>query len=76
MGQVSTEQTVQIIDAVSNAMNHPEFIGRSEPNMAFGLMALIALLPMIVGGVVAWFKRHVIIGWVKNRTKIGQKNEW
>jgi len=69
MGQVSTEQTVAIIDAVANAVNQPDPVMHSEPNMAFGMLALLALLPMIAGGIVAWFKRHVIIGWVNDRKK-------
>ncbi len=69
MGQVSTEQTIQIIDSVANAINNSDPVMRSEPNMNFGILALLALLPMIAGGTVAWFKRHIIIGWVKDRKK-------
>ncbi len=67
MGMIPTEQTVAIIKAVGEAI--PEPVMKSEPNMAFGMLALLALLPMVAGGVVAWFKRHLIIGWVKNRKK-------
>lgn len=69
MGMIPTEQTIAIIDAVANVVKHQDPVMKSEPNMAFGMLALLALLPMIAGGVVAWFKRHIIIGWVKDRKK-------
>ena len=66
---IPAEQTIAIIDSVANALKDPDPVMRSEPNMAFGMLALLALLPMIAGGIVAWFKRHIIIGWVKDRKK-------
>jgi len=68
MGMIPTEQTVAIIEAVGEAIKTDPAM-KSEPNMAFGMLALLTLLPMIAGGVVAWFKRHIIIGWVKDRKK-------
>ncbi len=70
MGQVNTEQAIQIFNAGAeaiNTLNKADPVMRSEPNMAFGMLALLALLPMIAAGVVAWFKRHIIIGWVNDR---------
>ena len=70
MGQINTEQAVQIIEAVGNAkaqVAEATTTMHAEPNMDFGTLALLALLPMIAGGVVAWFKRHIIIGWVKGK---------
>ncbi len=51
MGQVSTEQTVQIIDSVANALNksHPEEVMRSEPNMNFWPLLLLAIIPVVLG---------------------------
>ena len=57
MGQVSTEQTVAIIEAVGDAM--PDPVMRSEPNMAFWPLLLIAVIPVILAPFVAtWFKRR------------------
>jgi hypothetical protein len=43
MGQMSTEQTVQIIDAVGNAQM------KAEPNMNFSYLLLLAVVPVVLG---------------------------
>ena len=48
MGFVNTEQTVAIIEAVGEAV-HPEFIGRSEPNMNFSYLLWLAVIPVLLG---------------------------
>jgi len=56
MGFVSTEQTVAIIDAVGNAM--PDKVMRSEPNMAFWPLLVIAVVAAAVPVfLVRWLKR-------------------
>jgi len=47
MGFVSTEQTVAIIEAVGEAI--PEQPIRSEPNMAFWPLLLLAIIPVVLG---------------------------
>jgi len=52
MGQVSTEQTVAIIESVSNAMNQPDpVIQIIQPDPNYWWLALIAVLPVIAGGI-------------------------
>jgi len=55
MGFVSTEQTVAIIEAVGEAM--PDPVMRSEPNMNFVPLALIAVLPVIIIPIFLWIKK-------------------
>ena len=56
MGQVSTEQTVQIIKAVGDAM--PDKM-HAEPNMNFWPLLLIAVIPVVLAPFIAtWFKRR------------------
>jgi hypothetical protein len=59
MGQVSTEQTVAIIEAVGEAMPNPTM--HAEPNMNFWPLLLIAVAPVILAPFVAW--------WWKRRKK-------
>ena len=56
MGFVSTEQTIAIIDAVGEAV-HPEFIGRSEPNMAFSRLLFLAIIPVLIIPLFLWGKK-------------------
>ena len=58
MGQVSTEQTVRIIEAVGEAM--PDTM-QAESNMSFWPLLLIAIAPVILAPFVAW--------WWKRRKK-------
>ena len=57
MGLVNTEQTVAIIDAVGEAINNaqPEPIPVT-PDVNYWALGLIALVPIIAGGVLAFFK--------------------
>ena len=56
MGLVTTEQTVAIIEAIGEAMPEPAVM-RSEPNMNFVPLALIAVLPVIVIPIFLWVKK-------------------
>ena len=57
MGQVSKEQTVEIIEAVGEAMPDPTM--HAEPNMSFWPLLLIAVIPVVLAPFVAtWFKRR------------------
>ncbi len=57
MGQVSTEQTVRIIEAVGEAM--PDSTMHAEPNMSFWPLMLIAVVPVILAPFVAtWIQRR------------------
>ena len=52
MGQIITEQAVQIIDSVSNAMAQPDpVIQIIQPDPNYWWLALIAILPVIAGGI-------------------------
>ena len=53
MGQVSTEQTVRIIEAVGDAM--PDSTMAAEPNMSFWPLLFIAIAPVILAPFVAWW---------------------
>jgi hypothetical protein len=58
MGQVSTEQTVAIIEAVGEAIKTDTVI-HPEPNMAFWPLLIIAIVPVILAPFVAmWFKKR------------------
>ena len=46
MGQVSTEQTVAIIEAVGNAKAQSH---KAEPNMDFSYLLLLAIVPVLLG---------------------------
>ena len=59
MGQVSTEQTVAIIEAVGNAI--PETKMKSEPNMNFWPLLFIA----VVGAAVP----VILTRWLMKRNK-------
>ena len=57
MGQVSTEQTVRIIEAVGDAMPDPTM--HAEPNMGFWPLLLIAVIPVVIAPFAAtWWKRR------------------
>ena len=56
MGFVSTEQTVAIIEAVGEAMPDP-VVMKSEPNMAFGRLLLLAIAPVIIIPFFLWVKK-------------------
>ena len=60
MGQVSTEQTVAIIEAVGNAIPEPTPM-QAEPNMNFWPLLAIAVVPVILA--------PFITMWVKKRMK-------
>ena len=49
MGFVSTEQTVAIIEAVGDAIPEAAPVMRSEPNMNFWPLLLIAVMPVWLG---------------------------
>jgi len=54
MGQVSTEQTVAIIEAVQQ---DPRM--HAEPNMSFWPLLLLAVIPVILAPFVAtWFQKR------------------
>ena len=56
MGQVSTEQTVRIIEAVGDAMPDPTM--HAEPNMGFWPLLFIAVIPVVLAPFVAmWLRR-------------------
>lgn len=46
MGQVSTEQTVRIIEAVGEAI--PDPVMQAEPNMSFWPLLLLAVIPVVI----------------------------
>jgi len=48
MGQVSTEQTVAIIEAVGDAIA-PAPVMQAEPNMNFWHLLWLAIIPVILG---------------------------
>lgn len=54
MGQVSTEQTVRIIESVSDAINtnQPEAV-QSDPN--YWWLLLLAIIPVVLGW---WLNRR------------------
>ena len=54
---MSTEQTVKIIDAVSSAIDaaNPE-VTTVVADTNYWWLAIIAILPIIMGGIFAWFK--------------------
>ena len=57
MGQVSTEQTVAIIEAVGEAI--PDPVMQAEPNMSFWPLLLIAVIPVVLAPFVAtWFQKR------------------
>jgi hypothetical protein len=57
MGQVSTEQTVAIIEAVGDAVNPS--VMRAEPNMSFWPLLLIAVIPVVLAPFVAtWIRKR------------------
>ena len=57
MGQVSTEQTVAIIEAVGDAMPDPTM--HAQSNMNFWPLLLIAVIPVVLAPFVAtWFQRR------------------
>ena len=55
MGQVSTEQTVEIIEAVGDAINaaSPEVV-QIQPEPNYWWLLLIAVVPVLLG---LWIKR-------------------
>jgi hypothetical protein len=57
MGQINTEQAVEIIEAVGNAI--PESTPmQAEPNMNFWPLLAIAVVPVVLAPFVAmWVKR-------------------
>lgn len=62
MGQVSTEQTVAIIEAVGNAI--PDKM-QSQPNMNFWPLLFIAVVPVVLTPFIAI--------WLKKRKKHGKR---
>jgi len=46
MGQVSTEQTVRIIEAVGDAMPDPAI--QAEPNMSYWWLLSLAVVPVLL----------------------------
>jgi len=44
MGQMSTEQTVKIIEAVGDASKM-----KAEPNMNFSYLLILAVIPVLLG---------------------------
>jgi len=46
MGQVSTEQTVAIIEAVGDAI--PDPVMQASPNMSFWPLLLLAIIPVLL----------------------------
>ena len=59
MGQVSTEQTVAIIDAVGEAVSNaqPDVVMKSEPNMNFWPLLMIAIVPVIIVPLFLYIKK-------------------
>ena len=59
MGFVSTEQTTAIIDSVARVVeaNNPDVVMRSEPNMAFGRLLLLATIPVVIIPLFLWIKK-------------------
>ena len=50
MGQINTQQAVEIIEAVGNAKAQvAEATMHSEPNMDFSYLLLLAVIPVILG---------------------------
>ena len=56
MGQVSTEQTVRIIEAVGEAVQQP---ASSEPHWAFSLVLVLA--PVALAAYLGVWTRNVVI---------------
>ncbi len=60
MGFVSTEQTVEIIEAVAGVVeaNNPDTtVMEAEPNMAFGRLLALAVAPVIIIPLFLWVKK-------------------
>jgi len=60
MGQINTEQAVEIIEAVTEtvAAATPEVVVTPTPETNYIAWAIVGLVPMIVGGVWAWLKKR------------------
>jgi hypothetical protein len=57
MGQVSTEQTVAIIEAVGEAVNQPE--AANDPVNYWWFSLLLVIVPVILAPFVAtWFQKR------------------
>ena len=65
MGQVSTEQTVAIIEAVGDVV-HEQPQPRAQPQ--YGWLLLIAIAPVIAGVIIKrWVPGALIKKWLKKK---------